>query len=195
MTTYRCSEHGTDWDDRCTCCDTGLGMERQANRIQKLEAECASYREVLESIQRDAEIGRTHGTVDCSVIVFECHKALSLSAERDKWKDEYENVSKFATDYEQQRDALRAKLAESEGERERLQWHKQTMEDALETRSREHHQHLEDKLKLKDRLALAERVVETARRASCYCDGDHSLCNVAEALAAFDAGRGEDKSD
>lgn len=29
-------------------------------------------------------------------------------AERDKWKDEYENLCKFATQYEQERDTLRA---------------------------------------------------------------------------------------
>lgn len=38
-------------------------------------------------------------------------KAVSeFIEERDRWKDEYQNVCKFATDYENQRDELRSKL-------------------------------------------------------------------------------------
>lgn len=35
---------------------------------------------------------------------------LTVCRERDKWKDEYENLCKFATDYENQRDELRAEV-------------------------------------------------------------------------------------
>jgi septal ring factor EnvC (AmiA/AmiB activator) len=37
----------------------------------------------------------------------------SVTRERDKWKWEYENLCKFATDFEQQRDTLRAQLAQA----------------------------------------------------------------------------------
>lgn len=40
--------------------------------------------------------------------------SLDKIIECDKWKEEYENVCKFATDYEQQRDQLRTQLRDAE---------------------------------------------------------------------------------
>lgn len=56
----------------------------------------------------------------------ECHEAGwqreldALRAERDNWKDEYGNLCKFANDYESQRDALRARVAELEAHKRLL---------------------------------------------------------------------------
>jgi len=41
-----------------------------------------------------------------------------LREERDKWKDEYENLCKFANDYEEQRDAALSKVKELESNAE-----------------------------------------------------------------------------
>lgn len=57
----------------------------------------------LNSIQQEREMLRLCGQTLAS-------ESDSLRAERDKWKDEYENLCKFTTDYERQRDGLRIKL-------------------------------------------------------------------------------------
>lgn len=44
---------------------------------------------------------------------------IRLSAKVDKWKSEYEELCKFTTDYENQRDDLRAQLAEARKELEK----------------------------------------------------------------------------
>jgi hypothetical protein len=49
-----------------------------------------------------------------------------VTRERDEWKWEYENLCKFATDFEQQRDALRAQLAQA---RDALKFYADLYED------------------------------------------------------------------
>lgn len=63
-------------------------------------------------------MNRPDGKMNCTTH----HICDCLQAELEKYKDEYANVCKFATDYEQQRDTLRSLLREA---REMISSHEQ----------------------------------------------------------------------
>jgi hypothetical protein len=42
-----------------------------------------------------------------------------------------------------------------------------------------------------EKLAAAEKVIEAARFAGCYCDGLHEECSVGFALAQYDSMKGK----
>lgn len=71
-----------------------------------------TYDEIKNAVIFGADLGRAEGLAELERIKnAPFYKTYDdVVKDRDKWKDEYENVCKFATDYEQQRDQLREQL-------------------------------------------------------------------------------------